>query len=348
MRQIIHFDIDAFFASVEVLMDPSLKGKPVIVGGVGKRGVVSTASYEARKFGIHSAMSTQTARRLCPHGIYLHGSYEKYKDYSRRVFEIIASIGAPYEQVSIDEAYLDVTDLDASPTELALYLKAEVHKQTGLTISVGISYNKFLAKLASDWKKPNGLFEIRPEEALDFLSKLPIIKIHGLGKKSAEKLGAVGIYDVSQLQQMPEEYLAYFLGSAWAQEIYQRIRGVDHRPVVTYHERKSYGKETTFPEDVIDLPLLRKVVDKYALKLLDQLRQKNLRASTVTLKIKYADFHQVTRSHTLEHSFDQYTAIEATLSHLMEQIEPLRPVRLIGVSFSSIEENSVVQLSLFE
>ncbi len=348
MRQIIHFDIDAFFASVEVLLDPKLKGKPVIVGGIGKRGVVSTASYEARKYGVHSAMSTQTARRLCPHGIFLSGSYEKYKAFSRQVFEIIAQVGAPYEQVSIDEAYLDVTHLEATPLEIAHFIQVEVHRQTGLTISVGISYNKFLAKLASDWKKPNGLFEISPKEAHAFLAKLPILKIHGLGKKSAEKLNAVGIYDVSQLQQMPQAYLAYFLGSAWAEEIYQRIRGIDDRPVITHHERKSYGKETTFPEDVTDPILLRRVVDQYAQRLLEQLRQKGIRASTVTLKIKYADFHQVTRSHTLEHSFDQYALIEATLDHLMAQIEDHRPVRLIGISFSGIDENSPIQLSLFE
>lgn len=347
-RIILHFDIDAFFAAVEVLENPSLKGKPVIVGGTGKRGVVSTASYEARAFGVRSAMSSQTARRLCPQGIFVSGSYERYKHYSQRVFKLMEDLSDTYEKVSIDEAYVDLTHLGDDAKTAALDFKARVKIETGLTVSLGLSYNKFLAKLASDWKKPNGYFEIWQDDAYPFLSALPIIKIHGLGKKSVERLNQVGIYTVSELQQMPIEHLGYFLGHSWAKEIYQRIRGIDDRPVTTHHERKSYGKETTFPEDVTDHEVLRAVVDRYAIKLLDQLSQKGLRAKTVTLKVKYDDFQQITRSHTLEHSFNHFESIEEYLAQLMLQIDTNRPVRLIGVSFSGIIEDTAVQLSLFD
>lgn len=347
-RVIMHFDIDAFFASVEVLDNPSLKGKPVIVGGTSKRGVVATASYEARKYGIHSAMSMQTARRLCPHGVFISGHFDRYNYFSSAVFAIVSEVTPLIERVSIDEAYLDLSLLDEDPHLIAKALKKRVHDETGLTISIGLSHNKFLAKLASDWNKPNGFFEIKEEEAYDLLAALPIIKIHGLGKKSVERLNNVGIYKVSELQNMPAEHLSYFLGHSWAEEIYQRIRGIDDRPVVTYHERKSYGKETTFLEDITDPLALKAVVEKYAQKLLLQISEKELWAKTVTLKAKYSDFQQITRSHTLDQAFNRYEEIEDVLDQLLAQLEPDRPVRLIGVSFSNFATQTAVQLSLFD
>lgn len=347
-RTILHFDIDAFFASVEVLENPSLKGKPVIVGGTGKRGVVATASYEARVYGVHSAMSTQTARRLCPHAIFVSGKFEVYKHYSSKVFQILSEISPEFEKVSIDEAYVDLTPLGADPVTTALNFKKRVLEETGLTVSLGLSYNKFLAKLASDWKKPNGFFQINEEEAQAFLSDLPIIKIHGLGKKSVERLNQVGIYKVSELQKMPIEHLGYFLGHSWAKEIYERIRGIDNRPIVTHHERKSYGKETTFPEDVTDPALLRKVVDAYAYKILEALRAKDLSAQTLTIKAKYSDFQQITRSHSFDHGFNDYSAIGDTIEKLLKQLDPEKSIRLIGISFSNFTEKAAVQLSLFD
>lgn len=347
-RVILHFDIDAFFASAEMLDDPSLKGKPVIVGGLSKRGVVATASYEARKFGIHSAMSMQTARRLCPQGVFLSGHFDRYKYYSDQVFRIISEVTPLFERVSIDEAYMDLTGLEEDPRLIARALKKRVQDETGLTISIGLSYNKFLAKLASDWKKPDGFFEISEAEAYDFLAALPIIKVHGLGKKSVERLNNVGIYTVSELQKMPLELLGYFLGHSWAEEIYQRIRGIDDRPIVTHHERKSYGKETTFLEDVTDTATLRAVVDKYACRILAEMNRKDLWARTVTIKAKYSDFQQVTRSHTFDQAVNSYEAIDDTLSQLLGQLEPGRPVRLVGVSFSNFIAHSAVQLSLFD
>lgn len=347
-RTILHFDIDAFFASVEMLDNPSLIGKPVIVGGLSKRGVVSTASYEARKFGIHSAMSMQTARRLCPQGVFISGHFDRYQYYSERVFEIISEVTPLFEKVSIDEAYMDLTALDEDPDLIALALKKRVHAETGLTISIGLSHNKFLAKLASDWKKPNGFFKISPEEAYDFLSALPIIKIHGLGKKSVERLNNVGIYRVSELQKMPIEHLGYFLGNSWAEEIYQRIRGIDERPVITHHKRKSYGRETTFLEDVTDPQTLKAVLEKYAKKNLHEINQKELWVRTLTVKAKYSDFHQITRSHTFDQPFNTYEAIDETIDQLLAQLEPGRPVRLIGISFSNFIPHMAVQLSLFD
>jgi DNA polymerase-4 len=347
-RTILHFDIDAFFASVEMLDNPSLVGKPVIVGGLSKRGVVSTASYEARKYGIHSAMSMQTARRLCPHGIFLNGHFDRYKYYSDRVFQIMSDITSLYEKVSIDEAYLDLTGMDEDPHLIARAFKQRVLSETGLTISIGLSYNKFLAKLASDWKKPNGFFEIRPEDAYAFLAALPIIKVHGLGKKSVERLNNVGIYTVSELQKMPLEYLGYFLGHSWAKEIYERIRGIDERPIITHHERKSYGKETTFLVDVTEPEQLKVVSEKYAQKLLHELGEKDLSPRTMTLKAKYSDFQQITRSHTFEHPVVQYEDISETLQILLCQLDIARPVRLIGISFSNLVPRDAVQLSLFD
>lgn len=347
-RVILHFDIDAFFASVEILENPSLKGKPVIVGGLSKRGVVSTASYEARKYGIHSAMSMQTARRLCPHGVFLSGHFERYKHYSHQVFQIISEVTPLYEKVSIDEAYLDLTGMDEDPVLIAKALQKRVLEETGLSISIGLSYNKFLAKLASDWKKPRGFFQINADEAYTFLSELPIIKVHGLGKKSVERLNNVGIYKVSELQKMPLEHLGYFLGHSWAEEIYDRIRGIDERPIVTHHERKSYGKETTFLEDVTEPATLKAVCKAYAEKLLRELDEKSLSPKTLTLKAKYGDFRQITRSHSFDRPILAYNDLAEVLDQLLAQLEPERPVRLIGISFSNLIPNAAIQLSLFD
>ncbi|MCD6436216.1 MAG: DNA polymerase IV, partial [Clostridiales bacterium] len=195
-RKIIHVDMDAFFASVEQLDFPELRGKPVIVGGTSSRGVVATCSYEAREFGVHSAMPNFQAKKLCPKGIYVHGRHQRYEEISREIFSLLTEITDEIIKVSIDEAYLDVTNLYLSPEYIAKYIKKKIKKETGLNISVGISYNMFLAKIASDWDKPDGLFIIRKEDMPDILKPLSIIKIHGLGKKSAGKLNNIGIYTI--------------------------------------------------------------------------------------------------------------------------------------------------------
>ena len=244
-RIILHVDMDAFFASVEQLDNPSLRGKPVIVGGVSERGVVSTCSYEARKYGVHSAMPGFMARSKCPMGIFLPVRYGRYKEISNKIFDIFKEITPVIEPLSIDEAFLDITDTDFKDGKrVALYIKDRVKKEIGLNLSIGISYNKFLAKLASDWNKPNGIMEIREDMIPDILLPLSISKIHGLGKKSVGKLNNMGIFTVQDLYLLPREFFHSYLGKSGI-DIYNRIRGIDDREVQVTRERKSVGKERT-------------------------------------------------------------------------------------------------------
>ena len=248
-RLILHVDMDAFFASVEQLDNKELRGKPVIVGGVSERGVVSTCSYEARKYGIHSAMPVFIARKLCPQGIYLRTRMFRYKQVSEQVFNILKDVTEIIEPLSIDEAYLDITNSRfKSGIEAANYIKSRVLREVGLTISIGISYNKFLAKLASDWNKPNGIKIITRDMIPEILLPFPVSKIYGLGKKSVEKLNNMGIFTVKDLYEMPKEFYVEYLGK-YGLEIYDRIRGIDNREVEVQRDRKSYGRERTLKID---------------------------------------------------------------------------------------------------
>ena len=238
-RVILHVDMDAFFASVEQLDNKNLRGKPVIVGGVSERGVVSTCSYEARKYGVHSAMPIFMAQKLCPHGIYLRTRMFRYKEVSNQVFDILKDVTSIIQPISIDEAYLDITHSNfKSGMEAARYIKNRVLKEIGLTISVGISYNKFLAKLASDWNKPNGIKIITKEMITHILLPFPVSRIHGVGKKSVEKLNNIGIFTVKDLYEMPKSFYIEYLGK-YGLEIYDRIRGIDNREVEVERDRKS-------------------------------------------------------------------------------------------------------------
>lgn len=228
-RKIIHVDMDAFFASVEQHDNPEYKGKPVIVGGLSERGVVSTCSYEARKYGIHSAMPMYMAKKLCPHGIFLSARRKRYEEVSAQIFDILYSITPLVEPMSIDEAYLDVTDIDKNPEIIALEIKKKVKETTGLTISAGVSYNKFLAKLASDWNKPDGFMVITEEMIPDILKPLPVSKVHGIGQKSEERLKSMGINTIDDLLKLSQENLVEIFGKVGV-EIYLRIRGIDERP----------------------------------------------------------------------------------------------------------------------
>ncbi len=374
MPIIFHFDIDAFFAAVEVLLDPSLKGKPVIVGGSELRGVVSTASYEARRFGVRSAMSTAMAKQLCPHGIFIRGEFDAYRKYSKDVFEIASQMSGTIEKVGIDEGYLDMTsivdnlyassqprisnaieDITLDVLEvsniakgLAMKLKQDVHTKTGLTISIGISYNKFLAKLASDWKKPDGLFIISRENAQGLLDPLPLIKVHGLGKKTAEKLNRVGLYTVQDLRTLGQSSLSYLIGESWAQDLYPKLCGEDPRPLVTHYARKSYGRETTFDRDVTDKGELISLLSHYLEALIEQIRHKSLLAKTITIKMRYDDFTQHTHSHSLLYPSDQFQTLNQAMCDLFMSIPLKRPVRLIGVSLTNLSSNNEQQLSLMD
>ncbi len=343
MRKIIHLDLDAFFASVEQLDFPELRGKPVIVGGRGKRGVVSTCSYEARAYGVRSAMPMARARKLCPDGIFLPVRHERYKEKSREVRRIIAEYSQTVETVGLDEAYLDVSHYpDAVP--IARELKTRVWTETGLTCSIGLSYNTSLAKIASDLNKPNAFVIIRPEQALSILKDLPIGALHGIGKKSQARLKSMGIHTVRDFWQLPLEKVVQMFGK-FGYDLYHRARGKDDREIVPNRKPKSHSRETTLAENVYD----RESVARVARSLLEEVQRKltgEKSPQTLTLKIKYADFTLHTKQRTVRDPSPDWSKI---LEELLDAFEYSPGVRLVGVGFSNFAEPSEVtyeQLSL--
>lgn len=346
-RKILHVDMDAFFAAVEQLDHPQWRGKPVIVGGTSRRGVVSTASYEARVYGVHSAMPGFQAKKLCPHGIFVRGNMARYKEVSDQVFSILSDVTDVIQPVSIDEAYLDVTGIFHSPEYIGKYIKKRVKEETGLTISVGVSYNKFLAKLASEWNKPDGFFVISREMVPEILEPLSIGKVHGLGKKSVEKLNRIGIFTIGDLLQYRKEDLKLFLGS-WGEEIYERIRGIDDRPVKTDSERKSIGKETTLKEDTDDKEVMKTYLLDFAESVAKVMKRKSVEAKTITVKFKTKDFEGHTRSRTLAMPVSRAEDIYEEALHVLEHIEFPKKIRLIGLSMSNLVPLEERQITLFE
>lgn len=342
----LHVDMDAFFASVEQRDNPNLRGKPVIVGGVSERGVVSTCSYEARKFGVHSAMPIFMAKEKCPNGIYVSGRYGKYAKVSQEIFKIFNEVTPLVEQVSIDEGFLDLSQGKIKDgMEAARYIKNKVFKEVGLTLSIGISYNKFLAKLASDWNKPNGIKEIKKEMVPDILLPLPISKIHGLGKVSVGKLNNMGIYYIKDLYNMPKNFYTEYLGKNGI-DIYDRIHGIDNRKVEIFRERKSVGKEKTLKFDTKNKKELLQYLKEFSFEIEDVLSRKNVIGKTVTLKFKTKDFENHTRSKTLNNYIGTSTEIFKVAEELLESEELKEEVRLIGVSISSFKETEIQQMSL--
>ena len=345
-NNILHVDMDAFFASVEQRDNPNLKGKPVIVGGNSERGVVSTCSYEARKFGVHSAMPIFIAKEKCPTGVYISGRYGRYVQISQEIFKIFNEVTPLVESVSIDEAYLDLSQGKIkNGMEAARYIKNRVFKELNLTLSIGISYNKFLAKLASDWNKPNGIKEISRDMLPEVLFPLKIDRIDGLGKISVSKLNNMGIYYVKDLYKMPREFFVEYLGKNGV-DIYERIRGVDLRKIELEHERKSIGKERTLKFNTNNKEELLEFLREFSYEIEDYLLRKNVMAKTITLKYKTENFENHTRSKTLNKYISNNKEIYEAAKELLEA-EKLRMVRLIGLSASSFKENEVEQISLF-
>lgn len=344
-RKILHFDIDAFFASVEQLDHPEYRGKPLIVGGTSDRGVVATCSYEARAYGVKSAMSNVKAHKLCPNGIFVRGRMQRYQDISARIFEYIEAHFDIYEKVSIDEAYIDISEIQTSPMAIAKKIKKDIHQLTGLTISVGISYNKFLAKLASDWNKPDGIFEIKKSDIPELLKPLPIIKIHGLGKKTAERLNRIGIFTIEDLYNYPQDLLQTILGE---RDVYDRIHGIDLRPIVRNYERKSYGKETTLDVDIDDQHEITTYLLDYLDKIYEVMKGKKWLCKTLVVKIKYTDFEQITRSHSFDNYTNHYETLKEGLYLLIDQIDFYKPVRLVGLTISNLESDHFRQFSLLD
>lgn len=346
-RVILHVDMDAFFASVEQLDNPKLKGKPVIVGGVSERGVVSTCSYEARRYGVHSAMPGFMARNKCPMGIFLPVRYWRYKEISEKIFNIFRDITPIIEPLSIDEAFLDITDTKyKNGYEVALYLKKRVLEEIGLTLSIGISYNKFLAKLASDWNKPNGIKIITKEMMPNLLFPLPISKIFGLGKKSVSKLNNMGIFTIEELYELPQEFFLEYMGKN-GMEIYERIRGIDNREVRVERERKSVGKERTLRRNTKNKEELLKYLKEFSIQISSILLSKNIMGKTVTVKYKTDEFENHTRSKTLNYYISDDKDIYAVAKEIFEMEELKNELRLIGLSISSFKETKLEQLTLF-
>lgn len=341
---ILHLDMDAFFASVEQLDDPSLRGRPVVVGGSGGRGVVSTASYEARRFGVHSGMPITTARKLCPGGVFLPGRRARYAELSRGVMAVLRDFSPLVEQASIDEAYLDATGTErlfGTVDRLVARIKANVRETTGgLTCSVGVAPVKFLAKICSDINKPDGVFILRPEAVDAFLCALPVRRLPGVGRRMAEQLASMGIVRVEQLRRVSAESLRARFGK-WGVELHERAFGRDARQVTPEHEARSESSETTFERDTRDRAFMERILMAHAERVGASLRAQGIRGRTVTLKIKFADFHQITRSHTLSMPVASTQTLFEVGCRLL-RAEPLpQPVRLLGLGLSGFDDAPV-------
>ena len=336
LRKILHVDMDAFYASVEQRDDPSLRGRPVAVGGrPDSRGVVCAASYEARKFGVRSAIPMSRAVRLCPELVILPPNFPKYGEVSRQVFEIFRTVTPLVEPLSLDEAYLDVTENawgEPLGVEVARRLKTQIREQTLLTASAGVAPNKFLAKIASGWNKPDGLTVISPDRIERFLQEQPVDALWGVGPKTAARLRAAGIQRLVDVRTAPEEVLQQAVGS-WAGGLRRLSHGEDDRAVEPNRERKSVGSETTYAKDIAEIERVREEVAGLAEHTAKILGRKSLFARTVVLKLRYANFKTVTRSHTEDPPTRDAEGIAARALALLEKTEAGRtPVRLLGVS----------------
>lgn len=352
VKYIIHLDMDAFYPAVEVLDNPELRGKSVIVGGGKKRGVVASASYEARKFGIHSAQPIAEAARLCPKGIFLPVRMLRYKEFSERIFEIFHRFTPLVEPLSIDEAFLDVTGstrLFGHPVEIAKKIKGMVFHETGLTVSAGVAPSKFVAKIASDMEKPDGLTVVSPEKVSEFLDPLPIKKMWGVGRVTQKKLAALNIQTFKELSRMPVHILEKKFGT-YGLKMHQLSKGIDEREVVPEHDAKSIGHEETFSDDIVDVNEAKQEVLSLADRVSRRMRRKGVIAKTITLKVKYSDFVRITRSRTLPKPTEDGLEIYSIACSLLEKTQVgQRPVRLLGVSVSQLDYlGPEGQLSLFD
>jgi DNA polymerase IV len=348
-RKILHIDMDAFYASVEQRDNPELRGKPVAVGGSRERGVVAAASYEARGFGVKSAMPSVTAKRRCPELIFVKPRFDVYRAVSHQIREIFAAYTLLVEPLSLDEAYLDVTqNLKAmsSATEIAEEIRARIRSETGLTASAGVSYNKFLAKMASDERKPDGFFVITPRMGPAFVEVLPVGKFHGIGPVTCAKMERLGIRNGGDLKAQTLLFLQQQFGKA-GPYYYALARGIDDRPVCADRIRKSIGAETTFNADLFTLDEARVALRPLIAKVWAYCEESSLRGRTATLKAKYADFQQVTRSRTGQTPFATQAAIEAIVSELLGSLFPVsRGIRLLGVTLSSLGDETACEHQL--
>lgn len=340
LRKIIHVDMDAFFASVEQRDNPELRGKPVAVGGSGGRGVVAAASYEARKFGVRSAMPSVTAKRLCPDLIFVRHRFDAYREASQQIREIFRYFTPHVEPLSLDEAYLDVTDDIrgiGSATRIAELIRQKIKEQTGLTASAGISYNKFIAKLASDQNKPDGMCVIKPGQGAQFVASLPIRRFHGVGPKGAEKMARLGIETGADLATKDIAFLRANFGS-FADYLYRAARGIDLRPVRANRIRKSVGGERTFSEDISAGAALRETMDRIVDIVWERIERAQAKGRTVTLKMKYNDFTLVSRAKSMPDRVADKAQFSQIGHALLGELLPLpMPIRLMGLTLSNLD-----------
>jgi len=342
VRRILHVDMDAFYASVEQRDNPALRGKPVAVGGdPNRRGVVAAASYEARTFGVRSAIPMARAVRLCPNLVVVHPDFRKYKTASNAVFEIFRSVTPLVEPMSLDEAYLDVTENawgEPLGRNVAMRLKAAIREATNLTASAGVAPNKFLAKIASAWKKPDGLTVIAPERVESFLQKLPVDALWGVGPVTAARLRERGIERLVDVRTADEQLLREAVGS-WTDWLRQLANGIDDREVEPHHEPKSSGSENTYSQDLTDINEIRMEIDGMARDAAEWLESKQLFCRTVTIKVRYSDFTTITRSHSQSPATRDSEDIAQRAVKLLERTDAAsRPVRLLGVSVHNLED----------
>ncbi len=337
-RKIIHIDMDAFYASVEQRDNPELRGKPVAVGHADARGVVAASSYEARRFGVKSAMSSQKAKRLCPDLIFVRGRMSHYKEVSQQIHAIFHEYTDIIEPISLDEAFLDVTENKPGiplAVDIAKEIKAKIRERLNLVASAGVSYNKFLAKIASDYRKPDGLCTIHPSKALEFIAKIPIEYFWGVGPKTAQKMHSLGIHTGAELREWPLHLLTREFGKA-GRIYFDFSRGVDNRPVETQRIRKSIGCECTYDHDLSSDEEIDEALTDLTNELLGRLSRKQFLGPTLTLKVKFHDFTQITRSITKDFNFSSFDTIRHAADHLVSGVDyKAKPVRLMGLTVSN-------------
>jgi DNA polymerase-4 len=336
---ILHVDLDAFYASVEQLLDPALRGRPVVVGGLGRRGVVSAASYDARPYGVQSAMPMAHARRACPHAVFLAPRFHEYEQFSAQVMEILRSITPLVEPISLDEAFLDVAGARrrlGDGSTIAAHVRRRIRGEVGLIASVGVATTKFLAKIASDMAKPDGLLVVEPGTEDAFLHPLPLERLWGVGPATLARLEALGVRTVGEVARLPDAALVAALGAAHGSHLSQLARNIDDRAVTPERATKSIGNEETFGDDVRVRAELEREIVRLADRVAGRLRHAGMEARTVTLKVRFADFRTITRSHTEPESTALSTDIAATARDLLAPIDVGAGIRLLGISTSQL------------
>jgi len=341
MRRILHIDMDAFFAAVEQKRHPELRGKPVVIGGNGdptKRGVVSTASYEARKFGIHSAMPLRTAYKLCPDAIFLPVDHEEYSRVSERIKKILREFTPIIEDVGLDEAFLDISHINKSSEEIAKEIKRRIKEEIGLTCSIGIAPNKLLAKIASDMQKPDGLTILTEDDLETRIWPLPVRKLWGVGPKTEASLKEMNVKTIGELASLSLDELIERFGRAYGNYLYNASRGIDKSPLITHWEPKSTGKETTFQKDVKNWQVIFRVLAELTKEVVDDMKQSGYKGKTVTVKIKFSDFKTSTRAKTLPEPTDSIEVLRSTAFHCLRRFEFKKRIRLIGIRIGGLEK----------